>query len=161
MRENTKKWDRVIRKTRQRIKEAQKKHAKRTSKHVYHKGYQLNDLVIKKNHQKTGGKLRNYYQGPYVVVGQTGPVTYKIREAAKAGAKEESRHYNELLPWRRQTLHHEVRREDDEVDSVIPEVQAEINPARRSTRTRRPTQFIQLQENQQSYQYSEPVAYQE
>ena len=74
----------------------------------------MNDLVIKKNHQTSGGKLRNYFQGSYVVVGQTGPVTYKIRETANAGAKLEIRHYNELLPWRRQTLQHEMQREDDE-----------------------------------------------
>ena len=114
VRENTKKWDRVIRRTRRKIKETQEKRATRTRKRVYLKGYQLNDLVIKKNHQTSGGKLRNYFQGPYVVVGQTGPVTYKIREAANAGAKLEIRHYNELLPWRRQTLQHEMQREDDE-----------------------------------------------
>ena len=59
--------------------EAQERQAKRTKKQVDHKGYQLNDLVIKKNNQTSGGKLRNHFQGPYVVVSQTGPVTYRIR----------------------------------------------------------------------------------
>ena len=83
------KWDRIIRTTRRKIEETQKKQATRTSKQVYHKGHNLNDLVIKKKtHQTSGGKLRNYYQGPYVVVGQTGPETYRIKDAANAGAKQ-------------------------------------------------------------------------
>ena len=110
---------------------------------MYHKGYNLNDLVIKKTHQTSGGKLRNHYQGPYVVVGQTGPVTYRIREAANVGAKQEIlRHYNELLPWRRQKLQHEMQREDEE-DVVLHDEQPVVNP-RRSTRARRQTQFIQF-----------------
>lgn len=43
-----------------------------------------------------------------IVVGQAGPVTYKTREAANAGAKQEIQDYNELLPWRRQKVQHEV-----------------------------------------------------
>ena len=61
-----------------------------------------------------------------------------------------------MLPWRRQTLQHEMQREDDENEVVQPEVQPELN-LRRSTRARRQTQFIQLQEDQQSYQYREPI----
>ena len=76
VRRDTRKWDVVIRKTRRNIEETQKKQAMKTRKQVYHKGYNLNDLVITKNHQTSGGKLHNHYQGPYVVVGQTGPVTY-------------------------------------------------------------------------------------
>ena len=49
-----------------------------------------------------------------------------------------------------------MQREDEENEVVQPEVQLELNP-RRSTRARRQTQFIQLQEDQQSYQYREPV----
>ena len=127
-----------------------------TRKQVYHKGYNLNDLVIKKNHQTSGGKLHNHYQGLYVVVGQTGPVTYQIRQAANAGAKQEVRHYNELLPWRRQKLQHEMQREDEEEDVVLHDEQPVVNP-RRSTRARRQTQFIQLENDRQSYQYREPL----
>lgn len=156
VRTDTRKWDRVIRRTRTKIEESQKKQAKRVNKRVYHKGYNLNDLVIKKSHQTSGGKLRNYYQGPYVVVRQTGPVTYRIREAANAGAKEEIRHYNELLPWRRQELQHEMHSEDDEGDPA-PTQEQPVGNLRRSTRTRRQTQFLQLEEDRQSYQYSEPL----
>ncbi len=116
IRKDTEKWVRIIRRTRRKIEETQKKQATRTRKQVYHKGYKLNDLVINKNHQISGGKLHNYYQGPYVVVGQTGPLTYRIREAANVGAKQEIQHYNELLPWQRQKLQHEMQWEDDMED---------------------------------------------
>ncbi len=48
----TKKWEKVYQRTRKRIKEAQTRQAKRTEKQVYHKKYNLNDLVMKKNHAK-------------------------------------------------------------------------------------------------------------
>ena len=143
---DTEKWDRVIRRTKSKIEESQKKQTARIKKRVYHKGYNLNDLVIKKNHQTSGGKLRNDYQGPYVVVGQSGPVTYRIREAAKAGAKEEIQHYNELLPWRRQELQHEKQSEDDESDPV-PSLDQPVMNLRRSTRAKHQTQFLQLEED--------------
>ena len=98
------------------------------------------------------GKLRNHYQGPYVVVGQTGPVTYRIRQAANAGAKQEVRHYNQLLPWRRQKLQHEMQREVEEEDVELHDKQPVVNP-RRSTRARQQTQFIQFENDRQSYQY--------
>ena len=100
--------------------------------------------------------MPNYYQGPYFVVGQTGPVTYRIREAANAGAKQEIQHCNELLPWRQQKLRHEMQQEDDENEVVLPDKQVEVNP-RHSTRERRQTQFIQLQNDGQSYQYTDPL----
>ena len=65
-------------------------------------------------------------------------MTYRIREG---GAKEEIRHYNELLLWRRQELQHEQP----------------VGPLRRSTNPRRQKQFLQLEEDRQSYQYSEPL----
>ena len=68
VRKDTIKWVRVIQRTKSKIEESQRKQAARIKKHVYRKGYNLNDLVIKKNHQTSGGKLCNYYQGPYVVV---------------------------------------------------------------------------------------------
>ena len=73
VRDNTKKWNRVIVRSRRKIKIAQEKQSVR--KRVHHKGYKLNHLVMRKNYQKSDGKLRNYFQGPYVVVRQTGPVT--------------------------------------------------------------------------------------
>ena len=155
VRANTKKWEKIVQKTRKKIKAAQDHQARKTTKRVHHRAYNLNDLVMKKSHLKGGGKLRNYHQGPYIVVGQTGPVTYQIREAGNASAKEESQHYNELLPWNRQRLQHEVNQENDEEEPLLEQPPA-VQPTRRSTRSKRPTQFIQLQENQQSYQYKLP-----
>ena len=62
------------------------------------------------------------------MVGQTGPVTYQIREAGNASAKEESRHYNELLPWNRQRLQHEVNQENDEEEEPLLEQLPAVQP---------------------------------
>ena len=94
VRDNTKKWNRVIVRTRRKIKKAQEKQS--VKKRVHHKDNKLNDFVMKKNYQTSGEKLRNYFLGPYVVVRQTRPVTYKIRDAANTGSKLEIRHYDEL-----------------------------------------------------------------
>jgi hypothetical protein len=155
----TKKWEKVYQRTRKRIKEAQTRQAKRTEKQVYHKKYNLNDLVMKKNHAKDKGKLCNYFCGPYVVVGQPGPVTYRIREAGNAKAKEELRHYNELLPWTVQRLRNETNAIEDDIDS-LPEVQS-AQPPRRSTRMRKQTEFIQLGPDHQVYQYRPPTGQEE
>ena len=73
---------------------------------MYQKGYNLNDLVIMKNHRTSGGggELRNHYQGP-----------------------QEIRHNNELLPWRRRKLQHEMQREDKEDNVVLPDEQSVVN----------------------------------
>lgn len=49
-----------------------------------------------------------------------------------------------------------MQREDDDNEVALPDEQPEVNPGR-STRERRQTQFIQLQEDRQSYQYREPL----
>ncbi len=155
----TKKWEKVYQWMQKRIKEAQTRQAKRTEKQVYHKKYNLNDLVMKKNHAKDNGKLCNYFCGPYVVVGQPGPVTYRIREAGNAKGKEELHHYNELLPWTVQRLHNETNAIEDDIDS-LPEVQSAQLP-RRSTRMRKQTEFIQLGPDHQVYQYRPPTGQEE
>ena len=49
-----------------------------------------------------------------------------------------------------------MQREDKEEDVVLHDEQPVVNP-RRSTRARRQTQFIQLENDRQSYQYREPL----